>query len=310
LALPACSDAAGPSRSRTSSEGLEYIVTLPNKLGKMKQITHHPVTTPATQRYALGLKPSNKQPSGPGVKTKDFPTDQVPTEADLSQYAVPPGDQGQYGSCASWSTSYTNFGWHLQKNGLDGNPLNPLFVYSLVMAQLGQECGPNAGSGLTDPLQILVDTGEPSRADFASATCVDPTDADRDAASKHRITGFQQLDLSGGARAAISAAIAAGTPVTLGLFLTDQFMNANAQNYLVPAPDPGTESLGGHGITALAYDETGLWIENSWSERWGQSGWVELAWDYVDGTCTVEGRETPCVLEAVTIDGVADDSQP
>src|SRR5262245_20227200 len=80
LALPACSDAGRPSRTGTSSEGLEYIVTLPNKLGKNKQITHHPVTTPATQRYTLGLNPpTSKKASGPGVKTQDAPTaDELP----------------------------------------------------------------------------------------------------------------------------------------------------------------------------------------------------------------------------------------
>jgi hypothetical protein len=313
LSLPACSDNAQSRHPVTTSERLNYIVTLPKKLGNATLVTHHPVTTTPMTVYPMGLTldgPSNggvkSQGKKPGLKTQDFGDfADTPQEADLSQWAVTPGNQGHYGSCASWSTSYTNMGWFLNKQGMgDGNPLNPVFVYGLVLEARGAQCGPNSGSMISDPLKVLVDTGVPSAAQFSSTTCVSATDEDRQAAGAHRITSYTELDLSQGVRQAMTTAIAGGKPVSFGIMLYNEFMNANAQDYLIQAPDGSSNALGGHGITALRYDSQGVWIENSWGEKWGKDGWAELSWDYVEGQCSARGQTQPCVMEADTIDDV------
>src|SRR5690606_22854273 len=45
---------------------------------------------------------------------------------------------------------------------------------------------------------------------------------------------------------------------------------------LIPASD---RVLGGHAFAIVAYDEHGLWIQNSWSDRWGKSGFGCISYD-------------------------------
>jgi hypothetical protein len=44
----------------------------------------------------------------------------LPASADLTQYAVPVGDQGQVNSCAAWATDYTAFGYWERRLGIAG----------------------------------------------------------------------------------------------------------------------------------------------------------------------------------------------
>src|SRR5262249_47980414 len=45
-------------------------------------------------------------------------------------------------------------------------------------------------------------------------------------------------------------------------------------SYLIPA--------GYHEVLALGYDQTGLWIQNSWGSAWGWNGLARITWSVVD----------------------------
>jgi hypothetical protein len=60
------------------------------------------------------------------------------------------------------------------------------------------------------------------------------------------------------------------------------FDAASPTEPLVDVPSPGTTSRGNHAVFAPRYDSAGVWIENSWGTSWGQGGWGELSWAFVD----------------------------
>jgi len=83
-----------------------------------------------------------------------------------------------------------------------------------------------------------------------------------------------------------------------------EFDAATASSYLVGPPTAGETSRGGHAIAAFAYDQNGVWIMNSWGTGWGNGGWAELSWDFVNGT--LDGK--PNVFDVNSITGVAFDA--
>lgn len=42
--------------------------------------------------------------------------------------------------------------------------------------------------------------------------------------------------------------------------------------------DDTVRPLGGHAFAIVAYDESGLWIQNSWGERWGMDGFARMSY--------------------------------
>ena len=90
-------------------------------------------TTP-TSVYPVSLQPSPvaavasaARPASIAVAAAATP---LPASVDLTPWAVPAGDQGQIGSCASWTVGYTISGWYAKKQGQLGHPYAPLFLYT------------------------------------------------------------------------------------------------------------------------------------------------------------------------------------
>ena len=45
---------------------------------------------------------------------------------------------------------------------------------------------------------------------------------------------------------------------------------------------PNSKQLGGHAVLLCGYDDTGVYIQNSWSEQWGIHGFAILSWEQFD----------------------------
>jgi hypothetical protein len=46
-----------------------------------------------------------------------------------------------------------------------------------------------------------------------------------------------------------------------------------------PVVKRGYQELGGHAVLCCGYDETGIYIQNSWGREWGSMGFCILPWD-------------------------------
>jgi C1A family cysteine protease len=228
----------------------------------------------------------------------------LPPTADISNYAMPVGNQGTYGSCQSYAAGYSTMGWWLNRADRSGNPLAPMFIFTQLMARQGQACGPDSRAYVEDALDLMKSPGIDTLAQYPSTTCVTPTQLQMQQAQDHRISGYQVIDLTGGAQSAIMNALAnGGTPVILSISVYNEFANASASNYLVGPPAPESTFIFGHAVTALKYDQNGVWIQNQWGTGWGYEGWAELSWAFVNGVDI--RRRSGLVSDAVVVTGLA-----
>ncbi|MEH3062563.1 MAG: C1 family peptidase [Methylobacterium radiotolerans] len=81
----------------------------------------------------------------------------------------------------------------------------------------------------------------------------------------------------------IILALDKGTPIVLGLIITDAFFRPDG-NGLVPKRDPDPER-GGHAVLAVGYGhdpkgQPAILIRNSWGSGWGLAGhaWLSSAY--------------------------------
>lgn len=192
----------------------------------------------------------------------------LPASVDLSAHAPPAGNQGALSSCTAWASAYS-IGGTLD----DGIAFNPLPTYTRVAH------GQNVGLDPADVLQDEAITG------MVPLTATDITTAtlttwepiyDADAAQGNA----QDAQATPDPVDAIKSALAMGHPVLLGVEATPQLENATAS---APVVDAGANDtvLGGHAVAALRYDQTGVWILNSWGTHWGLNGWGLLTWNFI-----------------------------
>jgi len=60
----------------------------------------------------------------------------------------------------------------------------------------------------------------------------------------------------------------------LGLNITDEWYRGNRDITSTTA-----RSVGGHAVLCVGYDEIGVWILNSWGQKWGQGGFAHISWN-------------------------------
>ncbi len=85
----------------------------------------------------------------------------------------------------------------------------------------------------------------------------------------------------------LKATISQGNPVTVGTIVDDAFKKYRSDG-AEPLEHP-TQFGGRHMMLALGYDMYGLWVLNSWGEKWGapdpfgrfKGGWFRMGWQWV-----------------------------
>jgi hypothetical protein len=238
--------------------------------------------TPAvdrTQPHGLGLA-LETGPASAG--TLSVPTD-LPASADLTPFAVPPGDQGQVNSCAAWATDYSAMGYYMNKQGLSGGPLAPMYTYSQVTH------GQNVGTTLASHMDIAQAQGVDTQADYTQGNynyTQLPSAAQKANAAGYRISGYETLTTAAkpgttATETAIKSALADGKPVIVALPVYTNFYSVTAADHGLYSAVSGTLE-GYHAVTALGYDATGVRIENQWGAYWGDGGWATLSWSFVN----------------------------
>lgn len=91
--------------------------------------------------------------------------------------------------------------------------------------------------------------------------------------------------------AEICLAIDCGHPVVLGSVIDATFMTWRGSSNDTLGPPAGAP-VGHHMMCALAYDEKGLWVVNSWGGDFGSpdptgrfpAGWCRMGWDWVESS--------------------------
>ncbi|MFG3224127.1 C1 family peptidase [Kitasatospora sp. NPDC048194] len=208
----------------------------------------------------------------------------VPASADLTQYALTPGDQGKVGSCVTWATGYSGYGILMNEQGISGAPMAPMYIYSQIAK------GNDQGTTAAVALPMEQDQGIDTQSHYWQGTTdytTQPDDDERANAANYKLSGFTELATSGAnAKTAIKNAISQGMPVPIGFKVHKSFNSLNAQtasNYSYLPGDAASDPVeGGHEVTIVAYNDQGVKIENSWGTNWGDHGYFTVPWSFFD----------------------------
>nr|WP_276610689.1 IPT/TIG domain-containing protein [Kineococcus siccus] len=222
-----------------------------------------------------------------------------PAAVDLrtTGFLPPVGDQGPIGSCATWTLAYTMMGYYAAKDRDSGAPYAPLYLYDLKVVG----AAPTGGTVPEWNLAELQSGGVDTQDDFPQGyydyrTAVTP--AQKANAAKFKVTGWKRLWAGAGqgvaARTLVTAALAGGHPVAVGLPVYPSFVGIRDGN--VHTPTGGT-SQGGHMVTIIGYDDQGVTIRNQWGTGWGAKGDARLSWafvqQHVQAAYTITGVTSP-----------------
>ncbi len=221
--------------------------------------------------------------SGHALPLRSVDAAAVPSSYSLESYALSPGDQGQVGACVAWATGYSAYGILMSEQGISGAPMAPMYIYS----QIAQ--GDDEGTTASVALPMEEDQGIDTASDYTQGNydyTTQPTDAERANAANYKLSGFEDLD-SGNIKSNVEQAIASGLPVVIGFQARESFEDLDSSDYNY---DPSTSDsvIGGHEVTIVGYDSTGVTIENSWGTSWGDGGYFTAPWSFITGSDIME----------------------
>ncbi len=254
----------------------------------------------AAQRYAMGEVFDEAAYNALPLKAKVSSRSILPPAASLEAYCPTPGDQGEFGTCAAWSSAY-HFRTIIEakQRGLtdraqiDEIAYSPTWVYEILKSEQDDTCG--GGMATAQSLELFKQFGVPSYSSLPFA-CMSGTREERigrlerlaPEAANARIRDLQilffakettdpQLKID-----AIKKVIAEGYPVLVSHTLFNSFFRAK-DVWRPAAGESLADEHGSHAMVIVGYDDQkfggAFRYLNSWGTGWGDGGflWVPYA---------------------------------
>ena len=210
---------------------------------------------------------------------------ELPTSVTLQQFCPRRDNQGAQGSCVAWASAYAaRTILEAQATGKDPNStiFSPSYLYNQIHLPSCQ------GAYMPEALKVLTQQGLLPLKDFpySDQECDrTPNSAQKEAAGRYKITGFNRLTNTGDDYGidiqGIKQNLAQGAPILIGAMVTNSFMqNMRGSSNKIWQPSSYDKVLGGHAMCVVGYDDNlvggAFQIMNSWGEDWGDKGfgWV------------------------------------
>jgi hypothetical protein len=215
---------------------------------------------------------------GSKLSINTLTTQSLPTSLILNHPT--PGDQGQTGTCVSWSVGYALRGTLNNEffNGVSPNPRSPWFIYQIDHSQRGDNSTQD-GMVVSNGMYILRGNGVPAEsldASLGNPATYPSTTVDADAA-KDVVTSYNAISTV----ADIKTAISMDLPVEMGFNDYTSFDNAYDSGTIYKTF--GGTLRGGHAICIVGYDDTknAVLAQNSWGDILGDPANPGCIWiDY------------------------------
>jgi hypothetical protein len=241
-------------------------------------------TAVAPTSFVTGDYTVTSHPVTAAVKGLSLRAAVLPASVDLRANVPAVQNQGAIGDCTAWAVGYYSIGELVNASHGTGAPFAPLYLY--LRSLRGGSTAPNGGTSGWDTLTEAQTNGIDTQANYTQGILdyqVAPTAAQIANAVNYKVTQwshvFQGTNQGDAARTEIETSLAAAHPVTLAFEIYDNFETLGPnQVYTQPA---GADE-GGHMVTAVGYNATGVIIRNSWGTSWATGGDAVLAWSYVD----------------------------
>ncbi|WP_396636086.1 C1 family peptidase [Maribacter sp. R77961] len=224
------------------------------------------------------------------IKAKNVAFQDVVTEftsTSLKQYVPEVRDQGSYGTCVGWASSYygrtileARLAANTNRASITQNTFSPVFTY--LNANVDDDYNCQGGAFIGKAMETMVEKGVPYYKDFDVMCETDFPEKLLDDAKNYRIKDFTRIfgsDESEDIKVdGVKRSLLNGNPVVIGFKVENSFFSAKT----VYEPDNlGTE--GGHAMCVIGFDDDkyggSFELVNSWGNTWGNDGfmWVRYA---------------------------------
>lgn len=237
----------------------------------------NPNPNPGPQDNSLGLTLASSAETMGIPNTPQFLLGDVPASVALDM--PPVGNQGQQGSCTSWSTAYAGMSFFM--NRLNGTHYasnqqlcSPKYVYNQITRGA---CG---GTSIPSNLNVLLNNGVCTLSDmpYSDLDCsIQPNATQNAGATLNKIFSWKMVDKTN--TNVIKSCLLAKYPVFIALTVDESFDNLQPP-YIWSAKYGATR--GNHAVTVVGYDDAkgAFKIQNSWGTGWGDKGHLWIAYSF------------------------------
>lgn len=205
----------------------------------------------------------------------------LPSSVDLRGLCPPIYDQGDLGSCTANAIAAAIEFDQMVNHDTVFMP-SRLFIY-YNERELEGTTSEDSGAEIRDGIKVVNKQG-------ACPESTWPYVARRFAQKPNLLAYDEALDCEAVQYEALTdlysmkACLAGGLPFVFGIEVYESFeSDAVAKTGVVPMPSLGEQSVGGHAICAVGYDDDKqvFWCRNSWGPDWGVRGYFTLPYAYV-----------------------------
>lgn len=221
----------------------------------------------------------------------------LPSSVDLRGQCPPVYDQGRINSCtANVLAAAVDYSRRKHRQGEEFEP-SRLFIYyveRLLQGQVPNDVGASMRDGIRavakhgvapEPLWAYDDTPASSPGGpwpDGAKPAQRPPDAAFAVAVQFEVLSYRRLrnELT-----QMKACLAEGYPFSLGIDVYPSFMSGPKQQATVtPLPGPDEQSVGGHAVLAVGYDDARQWLvcRNSWGPGQADGGYFYLPYAYLE----------------------------
>ncbi|TDH48065.1 peptidase [Mycobacterium eburneum] len=206
-----------------------------------------------------------------------------PPECDLRPSMPPVYDQGQLGACTGNAIAAA-MEYERDRQGLSDFLPSRLFIYYNERALEGTVSS-DSGGVIRDGIKVVNTAGVCPESVWPydiGMFAVKPAKRCYVAAAADRAVQYLAVQTLGDLKDAISSNLS----VVFGFTVYESFESATvAQTGVVPLPQPGETTVGGHAVVAVGYSDpqNHLIVRNSWGPLWGDGGYFYLPYQYLTG---------------------------
>lgn len=200
----------------------------------------------------------------------------LPALVDLRPKCPPVYDQGELGSCTG--------------NGVAAciQFLQPSFMPSRLFIYYNErviegDTDQDGGAQIHDGIKTVVNQGVCPETEWPydiNQFTVKPPEQCYDDAQKDLVTQYLSLDTINDIKQCLNS----GFPVVFGMTVFESFEHPEvASTGMVPMPAQTEQSIGGHCMVIVGYDNSKecFIVRNSWGASWGLSGYCYISYAYI-----------------------------
>ena len=221
----------------------------------------------------------------------------LPTKVDLRPNCPPVYDQGQLGSCTANAIAGP-IEFDQKKQGLPEATPSRLFIYYNERVIESSSPSVDGGAQIRDGIKSVASKGvcpetmwpyddhntDPDPCTTCKFAQKPPANCYTEA-KQHKITVYQRLNSA--VINTLKGCLAGGYPFVFGFTVYESFESQQvATTGIVPMPGPKEQTVGGHAVVAVGYDDaTQMFIvRNSWNTTWGLKGYFMMPYGYLTDT--------------------------